>query len=176
MADDPTAEVPGFDLDLIRARHDAADEAWSWHDATDDTIAGYGFHMSQLLARMPRDSQTRDMKASIDVLLDDLDAALYTIDRIAALADELDNYATSRSGGRRNDLDASADAVRRVVAGRLRDRIYPGKRDNTPGLHAEGVPSSSSESSGPVDAETTAQPGAIRPDAPDFRGLETPDA
>jgi hypothetical protein len=30
----------------------------------------------------------------------------------------------------------------------------------------KGVPSSSSESSGPVEAETTEQPGAVRPDAP----------
>lgn len=49
-----------------------AEEAWLWHDATDDTIAGYGYHMMQMLYRLPRDGQTDDMKTSIEQMIADL--------------------------------------------------------------------------------------------------------
>ena len=77
------------ELAQLRARLEDAREAWLWHDATDDTLAGYGYHMMQMLYRLPKDGQTRDMQASIEQMLTDLDAALYAVSRAEELLDDL---------------------------------------------------------------------------------------
>lgn len=60
----------------LRAIHSEAVEEWLWHEQTDDTLAGWGAHMGQMLYRLPRDGQTRDMEASIVGLVEALGSAL----------------------------------------------------------------------------------------------------
>lgn len=74
-----------INLDVIRDRAEQATELWLWHEATDDIVAGYGAHMGQLLYRLPADSQTADMKTSIDALVADNAALLAEVERLRAL-------------------------------------------------------------------------------------------
>lgn len=45
------------------------ERAWLWSEATDETLAGHGYHMGQMLYRLPLDGQTRDMQTSIEAML-----------------------------------------------------------------------------------------------------------
>lgn len=79
MTKSPTTPL---DLDEITARTEAATEAWSWHEATDECLAGYGVHMGQLLFHLPADSQTVDMKTSIDAMVADSVALVEEVERL----------------------------------------------------------------------------------------------
>jgi hypothetical protein len=84
----PRHGVDGVPVVRVREHDGAADlrawrrrlldrqDEWAWHEPTDDQLAGYGWHMSQMLYRLPKDSQTHDMQASIERLLADHEAAL----------------------------------------------------------------------------------------------------
>lgn len=73
-ADTEAAQVEVALSDDERERIEQYREEWGWHDATDDTLAGYGAHMMQMLYRLPRDGHTDDMKKSIESMLADLTA------------------------------------------------------------------------------------------------------
>ena len=60
-------------------------EEWGWHEATDDLLAGFGHHMGQMLYRLPADSQTDDMQASITAMLADLAALAARLASVEAL-------------------------------------------------------------------------------------------
>ncbi|WP_436702441.1 hypothetical protein [Nocardioides sp. BYT-33-1] len=90
-----------LDIDAIRARVEAATELWSWHEDTDDTLAGWGAHMGQMLYRLPRDGQTDDMRESILAMVADLGAALDEVERIRVALDE----AQAEAAGHRKQTD-----------------------------------------------------------------------
>lgn len=62
----------GPDLAEIRRHLAQCEDLWLWHEGDTERRAGYGGHMSQMLARLPLDGETRDMKASIERLIADL--------------------------------------------------------------------------------------------------------
>ena len=64
----------------IRARAEEFVEEWTWHEATDDTSAGWGVHMGQMLYRLPRDSQTDDMRRSLLRMAEDHTDLLAALD------------------------------------------------------------------------------------------------
>lgn len=76
------------EAECMRARLEDAQEAWGWHDADENRREGHGYHMSQMLYRLPMDGQARDMQASIEQMLADLDTALYRLVKVEALVDQ----------------------------------------------------------------------------------------
>ena len=108
-----------LDLDAIRARAEAFDEAWGWHEQTDDTLAGHGYHMMQMLYRLPVDGQTSDMKVSIEGMLTDVPALLAEVERLRA---ERDAYRKAKQENderfvvERDEARAERDAAREALA------------------------------------------------------------
>lgn len=60
------------DLAVIRAHLVEAEDLWLWREGDTERGAGYGIHMSQMLARLPLDQQTVDMQTSIEQLITNL--------------------------------------------------------------------------------------------------------
>lgn len=79
-----TAPLPDERLAAIRQHVDEFIETWAWHEATDDTIAGWGHHMGQMLYRLPVDGQTDDMRSSLLATTTFLPALLDEVDRLRA--------------------------------------------------------------------------------------------
>lgn len=77
MTDAPETET---DANGLRVRLVERQREWLWNEATDDALAGYGHHMSQMLYRLPVDGQTRDMQSSIESMLADMSALLADLD------------------------------------------------------------------------------------------------
>lgn len=69
-------------LSEIRARIERYRREWLWQEADQEHVARWGFHMGQMLYRLPKDGQTTDMQASIEAMIADLGILA---DRLAAV-------------------------------------------------------------------------------------------
>lgn len=91
-------------------------EDWLYHREDEEREAGFGHHMDQMLARLPRDGQTRDMKRSIEQMIREYEILLNAVEksvdlrgRMEALADQFD--AKGRRGSARFGADVG-DTIR----------------------------------------------------------------
>lgn len=119
-SDTPLTRVP--EVELLIARLEDAREAWGWHEADEDTREGWGHHMAQMLYRLPKDGQTRDMQASIGQMLADLDRALY---KLGFLQEAFEAAFQPDFGGYDWRSDEAIQAFARAASGTLYTRVTP---------------------------------------------------